>query len=250
MRNRALGVGLAVVTSLNLLWSPGRVDAAPGFQPLYGTDRSAGNLLLIDPITGVGTVVGFLDITVVPALAVDPTTGLMYAGQGGGAPNLYLVNPSTATAALIGNSGLGFAAFSDLDFRADGTLFASVNVAGNGGTGGDHLATIDKVTGAASVIGPFGTCTGVTIPSTGQGSCSIEGMEAIAFDSAGRLWGAVRGAGVPSPPGLYLINTATGAATFQHPIVDSNGQPPSGGIVSLRFQCGDFLFGGTARAVG
>ena len=124
-----------------------------------------------------------------------------------------------------------------------------MNVAGNGGTGGDHLAIIDKTTGAASVIGPFGTCTDVTIPSTGQGSCTIEGMEAIAFDSIGRLWGAVRGAGVPSAPGLYLINTTTGAATFQHPILDSGGQPPSAGVVSLRFACGDILYGGTALAV-
>ena len=96
MRNGALGVALALVTSVHLLGSPGWVDASPGYLPLYGTDASGGNLLVIDTISGVGTVLGFLDITVVPALAVDPTTGLMYAGQGGGAPNLYLVNPSTA----------------------------------------------------------------------------------------------------------------------------------------------------------
>lgn len=30
-----------------------------------------------------------------------------------------------------------------MDFRSDGTLFAAVNIAGDGGTGSDHLAIID-----------------------------------------------------------------------------------------------------------
>jgi len=45
----------------------------------------------------------------------------------------------------------------------------------------DHLATIDTTTGLATVIGPYGMCMGVTLPSQGNGSCTIEGMEAIAF---------------------------------------------------------------------
>ena len=72
---------------------------------------------------------------VVPALAVDPTTGVMYAGQGAGSPNLYTVDPITGAATLVGDTGLGVAAIGDLDFTSDGTLFASVNIVGDGGTG-------------------------------------------------------------------------------------------------------------------
>ena len=38
-----------------------------------------------------------------------------------------------------------------LDFNAAGSLDAAVNLAGDGGTGADHLAIINKATGAATV---------------------------------------------------------------------------------------------------
>jgi hypothetical protein len=175
-------------------------------------------------------------------------TGTVYAGGGGGSPDLYTV-AINGTATLVGSTGLGFAAIGDMDFRADGTLFASVNVAGDGNTGSDHLAIIDKATGAATVIGPFGTCTGVSIPSTGAGSCTNEGMEGIAFNAAGVLYGSHSTRGASGAPGLYTIDTSTGAATFIAPIDDGSGAP-SGGVVSLHFSCSGTLYGGTARAVG
>src|ERR1700693_592373 len=225
------------------------VQLSAGTCTLFGTDGSGGHLLRVDPATGVGTVVGAMGAGTVPSLAVDPTTFVMYAGQGAGAPNVYTVNTATGAAKLVGNSLLGFAAIGAMDFRADGTLFAAVNIAGDGGTGSDHLATISKVTGAATVIGPFGTCTGVVVPSVRGGLCTIDGMEAIAFEAAGKLWGAVSVRGAAGVPGLYTINTVTGAATFVAPILDSSSNPPSGGIVSLQFDCDGTLFGGTARAV-
>jgi hypothetical protein len=218
--------------------------SAPGSGTLFGTDGNGGRLIAVDQGTGAGTVVGPTGVRVVPSLAVDPTTGTMYAGGGGGAPNVYTVDPSTGTATLVGSTGLGLAAVGALDFREDGTLFAAVNIVGDGGSGSDHLATIDKTTGAATVIGPFGTC-----PS--GGSCSIEGMEGIAFDSSGTLWGAssTRGAGgAGGTPGLYTINPSTGAATFVAPIQDSSATAPTGGVVSLQFACDGTLYGGTARA--
>jgi Bacterial Ig-like domain (group 1)/Thrombospondin type 3 repeat len=215
--------------------------AAPGTGTLFGTDGNGGNLITVDPGTGAGTVVGPMAAGVVPSLAVDPTTGIMYAGQGGGSPNLYTVDPTTGAATLVGNTGLGVAAIGGLDFRSDGTLFAAVNIVGDGGTGSEHLATIDKGTGTATVIGPFGTCSDL--------SCSIEGMEAIAFDSAGTLWGAVSTRGTTGTPGLYTIDASSGEATFVAAIQDVAGTAPSGGVVSLQFGCDGTLFGGTARAV-
>ena len=239
-------IAWAVLTSLVLLLNAGVVGAAPGSPPLFGTDAAFGNLLRVDFATGVGTIIGSMGRFAVPALAVDPTSRILYAGGGGGFPFLYTVNTDTGAATLVGDTGLGpGAAIGDIDFRSDGTLFAAVNIAGNGGTGADHLAIINKNTGTTTIVGPFGSCTGVTIPSTGGGSCTIEGMEGIAFDSVGRLWGSHRAA-ANGAPGLYLIDTTTGAATFQYPIVDAAGQPPSGGVASLRFLCGDSLYGGTA----
>src|SRR5262249_49175821 len=140
-------------------------NATPGKGALFGTDAARGNLLTIDPQTGVGTVIGPTGVVSVPALAVDPRTSILYVGEGHGSPNLYTVNPITGAATLVGDTGLGFAAIGDLDFRADGTLYAAVNLAGNGTGGADHLAILDKATGHATVIGPFGICIGVTIPS-------------------------------------------------------------------------------------
>ena len=144
---------------------------------------------------GSGDVRRFLGIGPAPSLAVDPTTGIMYAGSGGGFAALFTVDPSTGAATFVGDTGLGFAAVGALDFSADGTLYAAVNIVGAGGTGSDHLAVIDKATGAATVIGPFGVCSSFPF-----GSCTIEGMEAIAFDKAGLLWGAHSARGAAGPP--------------------------------------------------
>ena len=112
---------------------------------------------------------------------------------------------------------------------------------GDGGTGADNLATIDKATGAATVIGPFGDCS--------SPPCTLEGIEGIAFDSAGVLWGSLRVRNPQGMPGLYTIDPATGTATFVRPITLSGGAPPAGGIVSLEFACDGTLYGGTSPSV-
>jgi len=228
--------------------------ASPGQGALYGTDASRGNLLLVDIFRGTGRVIGPISPGLnVPSLATDPVTGIMYAGGGAGNPVLLSVDPCTGAGEFVGDSGLGAAAIGAMDFRltAPGTslLYASVNIAGDGGTGSDHLATIDTTTGLATVIGPYGVCMGVTIPSQGGGSCTIEGMEAIAFASDGTLYGAVNRNGT-GMPGLYTINIATGAATFVAPILDSDGKTPGGGVVSLQFATDGTLFAGTSSRMG
>ena len=77
---------------------------------------------------------------------------------------------------------------------ANGTLYAAVNIVG-GGTGSENLATLNKTTGQATVIGPFdGLCT--------QSLCNLEGIEAIVFDTAGHLIGALSERGIMGTPGL------------------------------------------------
>ena len=238
----------AVVLATLCALSTPEVKAAPGTGTLLGTDAFFGNLITINPATGSASVVGPLGVVQIPSLAVDPLTGIIYAGGGGGLPDIFTVDPATGAATFVGDTGLGIAAVEGLDFNAAGTLYASVNIAGGGGTGADHLAIINKTTGAATVVGPFGSCTGVTIPSTGgtgEASCTIEGMAGIAFDATGNLWGSHRTLAAGAP-GLYRINVATGAATFVAPFLDGSGGSPSGGVASLQFACNGTLYGGTA----
>ncbi len=132
---RLFMVPVGMLATLAALSSP-ELHAAPGTGTLFGTDAFNGNLLTIDPATGLAQVVGPMGVGSVPSLAVDPTTGTMYAGGGGGVPNIYTVNPATGAATLLGDSGLGLAAVADLDFTAAGTLYAAVNIAGGSGGGG------------------------------------------------------------------------------------------------------------------
>ena len=230
--------------------------AVPGSGTLYGTDAGTTGLYSIDKTTGVGTLMGTMGIGTAPALAGDPLTGTLYAATGGSSADLYTVNPANAMSVLVGNSGLGEAGYGGTDFDSAGVLYASANIAGStgiAGTGSDHLVTVNKTTGAATVVGPFGTCTGVTIPNPGggNGSCTIEGMEAIAFDSAGTLWGAKNQRGDSGTPGLYTINKTTGAATFVAAIDDAAaGLHPSGGVISMQFSCDGTLYAGTATRFG
>ena len=243
----------AIVLSTLLFASLGHstqdVHAIPGTGTLFGTDASGGNLLTIDQTTGASNVVGNMAGPPFPSLAVDTSTGVMFAGGGGGLPDVYTVDPLSGTTTFLGPSGLGFAAIGGMDFRSDGTLFAAVNIAGDGGTGSDHLATIDTTTGAATIVGPFGRCTGVVVPSDGRGSCTIEGIEGIAFDASGILWGSLSARGDAGAPGLYIVSAATGAATFMASI-DNGSSAPTGGVVSLQFGCDGILYGGTARGLG
>jgi hypothetical protein len=224
-------------------------SAVPVGGMLFATDGNGGNLVLIDPITGAGVNVGSIEADgTSPSLATDPTTGTLYGGGGGGNPNVLTIDPNSGEGTLLGASGLGFAAISALDFDPGGVLFASVNIAGNGGTGADHLATIDLVTGQASVIGPYGSCSGVpALPVDGGGSCTLEGMEAIAFDAAGNLFGAINPRGAAGTPGLYSIDPNTGTAAFIAAILDVTGGALSGGIVSLQFHSDGNLYGGSGR---
>ena len=64
MVNGALGVALALLTSADPSGVGGWV-VVPGYLPLYGTDASGGNLLVIDTMTGVGKILGFMDAATV-----------------------------------------------------------------------------------------------------------------------------------------------------------------------------------------
>ena len=149
---------------------------------VYGTAGNLGSLLTVSTSTGDGVVAMSFESGGRPSLAIDTSIGFIYAGNGGGNSTIDVADLATGGFVASLNTGLGFGGIGGLDFSPDGTLYASVNIAGNGGTGSDHLATIDLSTGLATVIGPFGFCDfPPPIPADGSGACDNEGMEGIAF---------------------------------------------------------------------
>ena len=220
LRRRFAGK-LACITAAAFIF-PGGSSAAPGTGILLGTNANGGVLLDVNPGTGAAVPIGPMGVGVTPSLATDPLTGVDYVATGAGNPVLFTVNPVNAVTALVGNTGLGFAAVGGMDFDSAGNLYAAVNIAGDGGTGSDHLAILNINNGQATIIGPFGACQGVPpIPVGGSGSCTIEGIEGIAFDASGTLWGVHTARGAAGPPGLYTINPGSGAAAFFAPLAAS-----------------------------
>ncbi|MCZ6695954.1 MAG: putative metal-binding motif-containing protein, partial [Acidobacteria bacterium] len=239
----------------------GLTYADPGIGTLYGTEGGMeGKLYAIDPLTGAASIITETGLPS-PSLAVDPTTGILYGGAGNGIDNLYILDPDTWVWTEVGSSGFGIASLAGLDFDAGGTLYASVNMVG-AGTGGDTLAIIDKLTGLGAEIGPFGntigtkvcggdgvtTCVNDPECAIAGGNCDggLPGIEAIAFDGAGNLFGSSKG---PDPV-LYQIDIGTGIATPLFFLIDPTGSVPiaqsgSQGIVSLQFACVGTLYGGT-----
>ncbi len=233
--------GILVLLLVGLILLPLQAKAVPGQGTLFGT--SPNELIAIDPATGVGTVVGPNTADRgFSGFAIDLATGLSFAGCGTGCDEIWNFNLGNGMATFLGFMNGGVVA-SGLDFRADGVLFASLNIVSGGGSGGDHLGIINTNTGVATVIGPFGNC-----PDT----CTLDGIEAIAFDAQGNLWGALRTSpGSSGTPGLYLIDTATGSATFVTSLQTAGGSTMSRQApVSLQFACDGTLYGGTAQSDG
>jgi hypothetical protein len=213
-------------------------------RTLVGTDGSGGNLYRIDAATGAAALIGPMGFAA-PSIAVDPSSGVLYAGQGAGFPNLYTVDPNTGAATLVGDTGFIGAAVAGLAFDAAGDLYAAVNAMDDGGTGADTLAILDTITGVGVAIGTFGGGIG-----SGGGPGGIEG---IAFDGSGQLYGTSARQSSSDPtavPRLYTINVSTGVATVVGPLVNASGSPPAGGVVGLEFDSGGSLYGGTGQGTG
>ena len=146
---------------------------------LYGVSFS--ELLRLDPETGVASAIGSIGFQT-NGLAVA-SDGTIYAATTGG--ELVRVNPVTGAGTLVGSFGGGLTSSGDLAFDSNDVLYGALNSGGS-----VALASIDRGTGAATVIG-----------STGLGT-----LYGLAFFCC-RLYGT-------SGPGeLVDVNVATGQAT-------------------------------------
>ncbi len=221
-----------MVTGLTIQSFTLDASASPGRGTLYGTDPFSDNFITINPSTGVPSIVGDIEF-IGPSLAVDPTTGIMYASSfGPNLKNLYTVNPSTGAETLVG-SLVNAQNAPGLDFRSDGVLYATANTLG-GQTGGTSLATINKSTGLVSIIGSLG----------------VSNMGAIAFDQNDILYGATENKDVAPFGALYTINTSTGVATLVTEIRSSLNLPHPGGFSSIQFGCDETLYYGGGSLAG
>ncbi len=225
---------LGILTVAGLTFPAFTLDASasPGRGTLYGTDPFSDNLITIDPSTGVPSIVGDIEF-IGPSLAVDPTTGDMYASSFGGIlKNLYSINPSTGAETLVGSLVNALNA-PGLDFRSDSVLYATANTLG-GKSGGTSLATINPNTGLLTIIGSLG----------------VSNMGAIAFDQNDILYGATENKAVAPFGALYTINTSTGAATLVTEIRSSLNIPHTGGFSSIQFGCDETLYYGGGSFAG
>ncbi len=189
---------------------------------LYGSTSSGhGELYILNPATGspLQDVGPLNDVTglnySVTGLAFDPGTGVLYGSTGGvSGTKLLTINPATASVSVVGSFSAGTATMTDLSFDQSGNLWGITS------SGGAKLASINKVTGAATVM----PASGVSFTEGGG----------LAISSGGVFYGAP----IPGEYGTY--NSTTGAYT--HIATPTSPAGNNGSYGALAFD-GNTLYG-------
>jgi hypothetical protein len=186
----------------------------------------------------------------VSGLAVDPSTGVLYGSTGGDSDlvgGLITINKSTGAGTFVGTIMGGDGGFPDITFTPEATLFGWWK-------GSDDLVRIDKASGAGTFVGDSGLSTsGDGLASNAAGTIFLAGdddngplrtvdrntgfvtsvatingttgnpINALAFDSAGTLFGVRLNNGCcgPRPTDLITIDTGSGALSSRGPSVDN-----------------------------
>ncbi|HKO37192.1 MAG TPA: Calx-beta domain-containing protein [Solirubrobacterales bacterium] len=205
------------------------------FMTTGGTGESSktalpSELWRVDPNSGQATSVGNTGYAIT-GLAQDPTTGILYAISNNKSPlaprTLLAINPANGAAAAVGPLGEIVA---DITFDSQGRLFGWSEET-------DDLASIDKVTGDATVVGDSALST--------YGSAS-------AFDINDTYWLFGDGEGDTTPPpttGEYwTLDTTTGKPTsrgFLTPLDENESS-----ISAAAFDCARTTVYGTFNNCG
>jgi hypothetical protein len=154
----------------------------------YGEVYGTGQLYTLNPSSGAMTLVG-TGTTGINAMAYDPTTQTMYGCNYGASTGLYTINLNNGAQTYVGDVGIG-ALIIGLACDASGNLFGADLV-------GDQLVSIDKSTGAGTVIGPLGIF--------------INYAQDLEYDNENDI---LYLAGYTTQGELYTVNPSTGACTF------------------------------------
>ena len=146
-------------------------------------------LVIVDPATALVTPIGPLG-WVLTDIAIDPTTGVMYAVSGYN-QKFYTVNTATGEAVQTGSTGLGFQNGGGLTADRRGALFGVDNFS---------FYSYNKTTGLATLIGP-----------TGLGNL----VKAADFNPSNVFYGLEGGGGIDNLHLRWLVtfNITTGLGT-------------------------------------
>jgi len=154
----------------------------------YGEVYGVGQLYTMDPSNGTMTLVG-TGSTGINAMAYDPTTQTMYGCNYGASSGLYTINLSNGAQTYVGDVGLG-ALIIGMACDASGNLFGADLVA-------DQLISIDKASGAGTVIGSLGV--------------SLNYAQDMEYDNENDI---LYLAGYTTQGELYTVNPSTGSCTY------------------------------------
>ncbi len=237
-----------------------------GAAELYGVNAADDGLSIIDPASGAVTFIGALDPD--PSLVVTPTSMAIRPSDGkifvtstidatSTAKSLYVVDPGSGLATLIGTTSSSFQA---LAFAPDGTLYGVDS----------SLLGIDPASGASTIIGSLGgpRAMGADFGSDGElyalsldqelvtvdlatGAATLIAVldqdvgtpGSIVFDASGTLWGS--GFGGPLGGILFEIDPATAAVSNITSVSSTTGaSAPQGmgftGAAASAVPCVDF----------
>lgn len=147
------GVGSAVAPLTGFPTTSGLAFAPD--STLYAVSRGTGELLTIDQMTGVVTVVGPHGFVSISGLSIN-SAGVIFAAVNptdstAGGPWLATLDAATGAGTLIGPIG---ACVEGMSFSPDGILFAVAEFGGCADA--DTLIRIDSNTGVGTVVGPIG----------------------------------------------------------------------------------------------
>jgi hypothetical protein len=109
---------------------------------MTGSSGTAASLYTMDPAIGATTLIGATGQSNLISMAIDPTTGDIYAVRSG-SDQLFSIDITTGAATLIGAIGTGN--IPDLTFDSAGNLYAWTQ-------GSSDLVSINKTTGIGTVI--------------------------------------------------------------------------------------------------
>lgn len=206
--------------------------AAHAAPTLWVSTGGAG-LATVDVATGTTSFIGNTS-TALTDIAFSPSGDL----YGISFSSLYKVNSSTGATTLVGSLGSVVGTANALVFGSDGTLYMA----------GSSLYTVNTLTGAASAIGSIGYQSGGDLAFIGSELyMASSGNQLIDVDTTNGAGSLIGNLGVGSMFGLatpdnvnlygvagqsvYLVSTASGAATFQSTFAPTL----SGGAFGLAF---------------
>jgi hypothetical protein len=234
MQQRATDFSLFRAAILIVAFVVGSTHASA--QILYAVDGGGGatssNLYTIDPNSGavlstIGSVILSGNAVPISAIAFDPTSGVLFGTTNSGS-STQLVMINLATAAATSEGPIGFS-MQGIAINSSGILYgySKTGITGNPSFPKESLYTINKMTGAAQLVGPSGFITtqgdGLAVNSLGAiffsgnqssgqltnlsstngsqstfanltgGPATPAPIKGLSFDSAGHLFGFYNG---------------------------------------------------------